>query len=373
MKNPLLGLRRQCMDGRIACGVLQREDEGGNARVMGGSVSKDDAGSRADAPAAENAAFVPIRLATLRVDRVARFDTFLEPGPGQPLVLYSERDVRFTEEARQRLVDNRVDTLYVHRDQLPEYNRYIQENLADLLAEEALPIEARADLLYSSASAVVEDVFAEPLAQESIQRSKGVVKNTVSMMLTDPHVFGYLLKVVAPDYRISTHSVNVVTYAVALAQRAGYGDAATLRELATGALLHDVGKTRVDSAILESPGPLSLEQWDALKKHPAEGHDMLASTDSLGEVALDIVRHHHEKVRGGGYPDGLAGDRISPFVRIVTIADVFDALTTHRPFQRARASFNALSLMTTQLAVDLDRELFRLFVGMMGNPALRVA
>ena len=319
---------------------------------------------------ADSTAFVPVNLAALRVDTIANFDTYFRPGAGQPFVLYSERNIQFTEEARRRLVESNVDTVYVRTEDLPNYRGYIQDNLADLMAEEALPLDEKSELVYASAGAVVENMLANPQSREGVQRSKDLVKHAVTLMLSDKRVFECLLKVIQPKYHIHTHSVNVVTYSIALAQRAGFTDSASLQEMATGALLHDVGKSKIDAAILESSNALSLKEWEILKKHPQYGHEMLSATGSLGEIALDIVLHHHEKARGGGYPDGLRGDLISPFVRLVTIADVFDALTTERTFQKARSSFSALSLMRKQIAMDLDVDFFRLFVLMMGQPTL---
>jgi HD-GYP domain-containing protein (c-di-GMP phosphodiesterase class II) len=212
-------------------------------------------------------------------------------------------------------------------------------------------------------------MFENPELEDGIRRSKEVVKHTVGFMLSDKQGFGYFLKALSTDYKVYTHSVNVVTYAVALAQRAGYTDAPTLRELAIGALLHDVGKSRIDPAILECRASLTEAQWAMMRRHPRFGYEILADRVGLGEIALDIVLHHHERMRGGGYPDDLRGDMISPLVRIVTVVDIFDALTTDRPFQRSRSSFSALSLMRTQVVWDLDPDLFRIFVSLMGSPS----
>ena len=107
-----------------------------------------------------------------------------------------------------------------------------------------------------------------------------------------------------------------------------------------------------------------------MKRHPEQGHAMLAATGAVSEIALDIVRHHHEKIQGGGYPDNLKGSSISRFVRITAIVDIFDALTTDRLYQKARTSFAALKLMRLKVANDLDPDLFRIFVGMMGHPSV---
>ena len=228
--------------------------------------------------------------------------------------------------------------------------------------------EQKTEMLYAAACGVVECLLETPPSFDDVQRSKEVVKNTVSFMLADHKVFGCLLKAISSDYHIYSHSVNVVTYSIALAQRLGFTDAATLRELGMGAMVHDVGKSKVDPEILTSPEALTHGQWEIMKQHPQFGYDMLAATGSMGEIALDIVLHHHEKMNGAGYPDGLNAGRLSPLVRIVSIADVFDALTTDRCFQKSRTSFKALSMMNLLTNNELDRDLFKTFVSMMGRP-----
>jgi HD-GYP domain-containing protein (c-di-GMP phosphodiesterase class II) len=313
--------------------------------------------------------FLPIKLASLRVDTVTDFDIYFQASPGQPFVLYSERHGRFTEKAQQRLLDSKLNTVYILPSQQAAYGRYVEANLATILADDDVPSDEKAEALYASSGSLVEDILDQPESKENVQRSKDIVKNTVNFMLTERNAFASLLKKVSLDYRVYTHSVNVVTYAVSLAQRSGHASAATLRELAIGALLHDMGKCRISQEILASSGALSEREWEEMKQHPRYGHEILSSTGAVGEIALDIVLHHHEKRRGGGYPDNIDGDSISPFVRIVSIADVFDALTTNRPYQQAQKTFTALSIMGTRLAADLDPDLFHLFVEMMGHPA----
>ena len=104
-----------------------------------------------------------------------------------------------------------------------------------------------------------------------------------------------------------------------------------------------------------------------MRAHPEEGVKLLQKTGCLGEIAQDIVLCHHEKLNGHGYPHKLKGDQISPFVRIVTIADIFDALTTERFHQKRMSSFEALKLMRESMRDELDMDLFRNFVTMMGG------
>ncbi len=312
--------------------------------------------------------FLPIRLASLRVDTVTGFDIYFQASLGQPFVLYCERNVRFSEKAQQRLLDGNLSTVYILPSQQEAYGRYVEGNLAAILADDDIPNDEKAEALYASSGGLIENILDDPESKKNIQRSKDIVKNTVNFMLAQRNAFASLLRQVSLDYRIYTHSVNVMTYAVSLAQRSGHASAATLRELAIGALLHDVGKCRIGKEILSSSGALSEREWEEMKQHPRYGYEILSTTGAMGEIALDIVLHHHEKKHGGGYPDNIDGDSISPFVRMVSIADVFDALTTNRPYQQAQKSFTALSIMRTRLASDLDPDLFHMFVEMMGHP-----
>ena len=328
-------------------------------------VSMTEAG---DAQVQEERAFIPVSLGSLRIDSITTFDIYFQPALGQPFVLYAERNLRFTEHARKRLLDNNLNMVYVRGTQRSEYNRYVEENLASIMSDPSIKPEKKSEMLYASATSVAESVIRDPKSMENLQRSREIVKSTVNFMLEDRQVLAHLLKSLSSVYEIYTHSVNVVTYGIALAQRAGESDPATLRELAIGALLHDVGKSKIDPAIINCRGTLTGEQWKMMKRHPDHGHEILAATGAIGEIALDIVRHHHERLRGTGYPDNLKGITISRFVRMITIVDIFDALTTDRPFQKARSSFAALNLMGSQVANDLDPDLFRTFVSMMGKP-----
>jgi len=312
------------------------------------------------------AEFTAVPLTSLRVDSMTSFDIYFRPRLDQPFVLYAERNVQFTDAARQRLVDHNIDSVFIRADQLGAYRRYIEGNLPAIISDATIGMDQKSAFLYGSACGVVESLLEEAPSPDGVRRGKEVVRETVGFMLQDEKVFGCLLRAISTVYRIYSHSVNVVTYSVALAEHAGHRDPATLRELAMGALLHDIGKCKIDPAILDKPSGLSENEWEIMRQHPQIGYDMLATTDSVGEIALDIVLHHHENMRGDGYPDGLEPERLSPLVRIVTIADCFDALTTDRPFQEAMTSFDALSLMGEQIAVALDRDSFRDFVSLMG-------
>ena len=313
--------------------------------------------------------FMPIHTDSLRMDTSPPFALYFRPGADKPYVLYCERKTQFTREARRRLLQNRIDQLYISEKDRRFYSRYVADNLAEILKDPKLTVREKSVILYDSAQAVVEDVLKKPGERTHIERGKMIVQRTVEFMRSEEFMLEHLLRTISCDYYLYTHSVNVVAYSIALAMRAGFVDPATLREIANGALLHDVGETLVDRAAVNKTGALSAEEWDQVRRHPEEGHAILQKGGGLGEIALDIVLHHHEKLNGTGYPHGLKGDEISNFVRIVVIADIFDALTTERHHQKARSSFEALKLMGETMREELDTELFRHFVSMMGLKA----
>jgi HD-GYP domain-containing protein (c-di-GMP phosphodiesterase class II) len=312
--------------------------------------------------------FQVIRTESLRLDSVPDFDLYFRPGPDQPFVLYCERNTPFTKEARRRLAINRVDRLCIRREQRGVYDRYIAGHLREILADPRLSVKEKATILYDSAQAVVEDVLARPESRENVVRGKEIAYQTVEFMTTEDFPLEHLLRAISCDYYLYTHSVNVVAYSVALASRAGYRDKALLREIANGALLHDVGMSSISSGLLTKKGPLTAAEWNQLQTHPQKSFDLLQKAGCLGEIALDIALHHHEKRSGDGYPDRLAGDNISAFVRVVTIADVFDALTTDRFHKGGLGTFDALTVMLHEMKDELDPDLLRRFVEMLGHP-----
>lgn len=313
------------------------------------------------------AGFVPIRLASLRIDSVTEFDIYLPVGDRQPPVLYRERNLPFTEDVRQRLLEHGVTTLFVEKAQEKEYRRYVERNLPSILADPGLDTSAKSEMLYDSAIGLMEDVMADPRAGQVVPRSRAFVEGTCQFLREEKGSFRHLLRVTSFDYYTYTHSVNVFVFSVALAQRVGLTDALQLQKLGEGALLHDVGKSLIDPAIVNCRGKLDDAQWAEMRKHPVHGHDILREQGVVSETVLRIVRHHHEKIRGNGYPDAIGADEIPVTTRISTIADIFDALTTRRSYKPALNSFPALDLMRKEMAADLDPDLFRAFVEMMGT------
>lgn len=155
------------------------------------------------------------------------------------------------------------------------------------------------------------------------------------------------------------HCVRVANYACALARVAGM-DEGTLLWFRMGALLHDVGKIVVPAEVLNKPGKYTPEEWALMQQHPDAGVALLADVEFPWDIR-PMVRFHHERWMGGGYPTGIAGEEIPLSARVLAIADVFDALTTDRPYRPGLSVEATLQIMEVEMAGHFAPDLFDLW------------
>jgi len=162
------------------------------------------------------------------------------------------------------------------------------------------------------------------------------------------------LAVDAKDKYSRGHLDRVANYTVQIAKKMGL-DEEEIATLRNAARLHDLGKIGIPDEVLGKKGPLTDQEMDLMKKHPEIGEGIIKPIHSLKHLC-DIIRHHHEKIDGTGYPDGLKGDEITPLVRITTVADIYDALTTDRPYRdrfSKQKAFDILCDMKGQIDPDI--------------------
>jgi putative nucleotidyltransferase with HDIG domain len=154
-----------------------------------------------------------------------------------------------------------------------------------------------------------------------------------------------------------------------LAQQMGIKDEQFMHELGVGALLHDIGKSRISERILNKRSTLTPIEFEIMKKHPKWGVEILSETNVVAESVYYPVLQHHERGDRRGYPDGLSLDEMHVYSKIVAIADSFDAMTTQRVYQKAMETFPALRIMFG-LRGAYDEQLLRNFVELMGPTGL---
>jgi len=164
----------------------------------------------------------------------------------------------------------------------------------------------------------------------------------------------------AKDPYTRGHSERVGAWARHLALALGLSREESDR-IAHAGLLHDIGKIGVPEAVLRKPGPLDADEWTLMRRHPVIGAQIVAPFEFFASGA-QMVRHHHERLDGSGYPDGLAGNAIPLGARIIAVADVYDALTSDRPYRNALPHAVAVATLARDAGRTLDAEIVAVFV-----------
>lgn len=310
------------------------------------------------------ASYFSIPLSTLRLDTVTGFDLYMMNPRDRKHILYRGADFKFKEKHKKTLRENGVRRLYINSRDRDKYLRYMEGNLGDILGDESLAMDKKSRILYDSTSQLVKDVFENPALPENMKRIEELVDHTVAHVTRGGPYLANMLNIMSYDYSTYTHSVNVSIFGVALARRLGFGSA-ELKQLGTGLLLHDVGKTEIDPQILLKHGPLTDDEWKIVRTHPARGVELLEGNKELDPGILAIVHQHHEKCSGAGYPQGLGEEDIHVFAKIAALADVFDALTTRRCYKEAVDSFPAIRIMQSEMADAFNPNFLRELILMM--------
>ncbi|MBX9959836.1 MAG: HD-GYP domain-containing protein [Burkholderiaceae bacterium] len=168
----------------------------------------------------------------------------------------------------------------------------------------------------------------------------------------------------ADDYTYM-HSVAVCAMMIALARQLGLDEAQT-RSAGLAGLLHDLGKARMPMEVLNKPGKLTESEFGVMKSHPVEGHQMLLAVGNVDPIVLDVCLHHHEKTDGSGYPKGLKGDEISLFAKMGAVCDVYDAITSNRPYKAGWDPAESLRKMAEWAKGHFDHQVFQAFVKSLG-------
>jgi len=174
-------------------------------------------------------------------------------------------------------------------------------------------------------------------------------------------IFSLARAVEAKDKYTEGHCGRLSFFAEALGKELNLPES-DLLVLRRGGFLHDIGKIAISDKILLKPGPLSDEEFDTIKQHPEEGEKICSPLKTLKPV-LPIIRHHHEKINGSGYPEGLKGDEIPKLARIVGIVDCYDSLITSRPYRKALSKEKAIQIISDETDRGLwDPEFVNVFL-----------
>lgn len=226
---------------------------------------------------------------------------------------------------------------------------------------------ARAKRIHEQAHKVIRSMMSDVRLGNavSLDDAEPVVEAITGSVLRNGGALMGLIGIKNKDDYTFLHSVSVCTLMIAFGRSLGL-DGDELRQGGIGGLLHDIGKMKVPDEVLNKPGRLTDAEFDLIKKHPGDGHAVLLETPGIGPIPLDITRHHHERLDGRGYPDGLAGDAISTIARMAAIVDVYDAITADRCYHKGMPAAEALRKMWEWSTDHFDQKLLQAFMRCVG-------
>jgi putative nucleotidyltransferase with HDIG domain len=306
--------------------------------------------------------YVPIDLEYIQLDTVCDQEIYLHVH--DRYVLYRGANLPFTFQEKIRLEATKTRFVYIACSNEQELRRFYEKNLGNIIENDKIPTEKKCDVLYRCALGIAQDIFERPDQQETMQRSKGVVDNTIKLLFRDSNAFSHMISLSGHDYYTYTHSVNVLTFTITLLSNLGFKDQKFLKEAGMGALLHDVGKTKVPIEILNKPSKLTEEEWQIMKSHPVFGAEIVEKA-KMPERGVDVIVQHHERVNGKGYPHGLYGEAIPMASQVVSLVDAYDAMTSDRVYQKAKSSFEAMRIITQEMKEHYNPKMVETFIRML--------
>ena len=314
----------------------------------------------------ESAEYFPVSLDAIDNSALV-MDLYLKSRDNERHVLYRSSGIDFQESDRERLIDQDVGFIYVPTKQYGQYQRAITERLDNHFTDSSLDRSERGKLIRGACSTMIEDVLKFPGQSQAIETVAEISRKFANWADEDSGQFSYLLDMSDHDFYTATHMVNVGAGCGLLIRSLRPGEIDLHAQIVQGGLLHDVGKRAVPLAILNKEGKLNSAEWQLMKRHPLTGHAELIAQDSLPDVALEMTRDHHERLDGTGYPNGISAEQIGFAARVCAVVDVFDAISSSRPYRGPTPPLDTLKIMREGRGKHFDPQILDAWCEIVGQ------
>lgn len=299
---------------------------------------------------------IPIATGTLRANMAFPFDLFLLTGDERRPLLYREKRLPMHDNDLAGLKRRDVTTLYISFNDVAEYEQYLRSTV---LGNSSATPAARLAAVRDANRSMFEAVTRNNQVGEIAQFASNIGQQITELVMSEDATAKDLIQVLQHDYYTYTHISNVCTYALLLAKHVGISNPQEMHSIATGALLHDMGKRLVPATILNKPDRLNDDEARIVKRHPTTGFLDLSTRPEMSFGLLMMVYQHHERIDGNGYPVRVTGEEIHDWAKICAIVDVFDAFTCCRPYRGAVHVDDVMAFITKNSGTSFDEELVR--------------
>ncbi len=309
--------------------------------------------------------YLPVHVNMLkRVDR-APVDVFVQPDRNSSPTLYCRAGLPMENHQLLGLSEAGIKDVYVRTGDFQDFGSHLLESIESLLETETVSPADRFAALQLAVAVEVEHTVRLIDCTKFVSLSGKVGRDIASFIAANNVVPKDLYRIARHDFNTFTHVTNVASYSVVLAEQMGITNEAELEQIATAAMLHDVGKRFIPASILNKPTRLTPDERDIIESHPTRGYEDLCDRPELNVGQLMIVYQHHERVDGNGYPVGVPASDIHPWAKMVAVVDVFDAMTGKRPYRKSANAGEALQFISRNTGSHFDPEVVRCWVSAM--------
>ncbi len=310
--------------------------------------------------------YLPIAPESLRTGTIIGFDVYMPQITGSDrFALYCKDDTLFGAGQKKLLTRKNVNRLFIRKTDEQKYLEYLKVNFRNIISDTKISPDQKAEVVYSTTASLIIDLFKDPKTG-NIEKTRKFAYSLVDYIISEHTVAHCLLKIAINEYYTYTHAVNVAAVGTLFAKKMGL-EVNDLKHFCSGILLHDIGKTRISTDIVNKKGKLTEDEFKKVKDHPELGVSILKESGNIFKGEYITTIQHHENYDGTGYPYGLSKDEIHLCGKIARIIDVYDALTTHRSYAKAIRPFAALVEMKGMMLNCFDSELFKEFICFLGH------
>jgi HD-GYP domain-containing protein (c-di-GMP phosphodiesterase class II) len=303
-------------------------------------------------------AYIPISPLTLSSVFSVGVDVFSWQTGSKEHILFLASDQIASEESLDWIASSPDLKLYIEQRESATFQKYLRTHFDEWFEDGAIPIRNKTAMLSEVVRNVLSEEFHHNDTKSIIGSAKRLGSQVAHLAIESTLTGSELCQILHHDYGTFTHSANVGFYCSLLASELGYRGA-ELEEIATGGFLHDIGKLEIDERILNKPGKLDEFEFRTIKEHPLIGFRRLIKANQASPTQTLMTYQHHERLDGKGYPVGIGGEEIDIASRICSVADVFEAMTSNRPYRKSLSNKQTLEIMKESVGQAFDKEVFR--------------
>jgi len=313
--------------------------------------------------------FVPIDTSIIEIGQTMEFDCYVKRFKDFVIIIAAgtkigESELKLLQNTEQHFVSSKEQ--YKYRELLEKYTIYleaqdsIENNEIDVSCKkiekfslnDSMSTEKKVEIIYDSGIDIMNAFFNDHITSFKKTCIDDVIEAYILLLKKDATAFKFMLNYMSHKDRHDIHSMNVTVISLGLASYLHY-PVIQLKELGLASFLHDIGKKKIDKYIFEKKGPLTNDEYNVVRKHSQYSYD-IALDMGIKDNILDAILHHHEYLDGSGYPNAKKGQQISSFSQIMTVCDMFDAMTSERSFHNKKSIFDTLNIMKKEFKGKLN-------------------